>query len=294
MRKILSVLICLMLLCSLAVSASAEGLAVTFTDDSLPEIGGKLTVDKYAMLDSGNITAEMYNALLEGYVLYSWYKDGKLTQEGIGADAISYKVTDSDAGCTLYVAVSFYGDSSFQESIKCGEAVSGKLTVTGPAPRITTKNLPAATVGKDYYVRLECSDPDAVFSEVMGSQLTEFGMCLTQHGEIEGTPAKAGNCHVNILAVSEGGGENSVSFDITVSAAPVQDETTEPSAAQESTAPSAAQETDPEETKAPVPAPEVPEDTKAFPWWGYLLIILGGITTGIGIAFIFIKLKKKL
>jgi hypothetical protein len=30
-----------------------------------------------------------------------------------------------------------------------------------------------------------------------------------------------------------------------------------------------------------------------FPWWGYAVIILGGITAGIGIALILIKRKKK-
>ena len=220
MKRILSTTICLLLLFSLAMPAFAAGLTVTFTADSLPEVGGTLTVDKSALLDNGSITAEMYNALLEGNVIYSWYKNGTVTQEGTGADALSYELTLSEQGCTIYVKVSFYEDDSFQESKKCGEAISGEITVTSPAPEITTKSLAAATVGTAYYVRLECSDPDAVFSEIMGSQLTEFGLYLTQHGEIEGTPSKAGNCHINVLAVSEGGGENSVSFDLTVNDTP--------------------------------------------------------------------------
>lgn len=219
-KRILCVLSCLLLLCCLALPAQATGLTVTFTSDSLPEVGGQLTVDRTAMLSSGSITSEEYNALLEGNVIYSWYKNEMLTQEGTAAaDAQTYQLTLSDQGCTIYVKVSFYADSSFQESKKCGEAVSGKLTITGAAPKITTTSLPGATVGKAYYVRLECTDGDAVFSEIMGSQLSEFGLYLTQHGEIEGTPTKTGNCHVNVLAMSEGGGEDSVSFDITVKAA---------------------------------------------------------------------------
>ena len=287
MKKILSLFVCLLLVLGLVTSAFAAGLTVPFTFDSLPEVGGTLTVDKNAMLDSGSITSELYNALLEGNVIYSWYKNGVLTQEGTGGDSNSYKVTLSDQGSTVYVKVSFYEDSSFQESKKCGEAVSKEVTIIGPAPEITTKSLDEATVGEKYYVKLECSDPDGVFSEIMGSQLSEFGLCLTQHGEIEGTPTKTGNCHINVLVVSEGGGENSVSFDLTVKAE------TEPSQATTATTPTTTPHTETESTtQTQTQTPATPKE-EAFPWWGYGVIILGGITTGIGITFILIKRKKK-
>ncbi|MBR4057913.1 MAG: hypothetical protein IKK00_07265 [Oscillospiraceae bacterium] len=300
MKKFLSALICLLLLCTLAMPAFAAGLTITFTDDSLPEVGGTLTVDEKAMLEDGSITADIYNALLEGNVIYSWYKNDMLTQEGTAGSSNSYPLTLSDQGCTIYVVASFFEDSSFQPAKQCGEATSAKITVTGPAPRITTSALPDATVGKAYYIRLECSDADAVFSEIMGSQLSEFGLCLTQHGEIEGTPTKSGNCHVNVHAASEGGGEDSVSYDITVKAAPpaVEVEITTQSL------PEATPAATPDATSDPAPATpsaEPPQQTQTpngyqedavFPWWGYLLVILGGITTGIGIALIFIKLKK--
>ena len=115
----------------------------------------------------------------------------------------------------------------------------------------------------------------------MGCQLSEFGLCLTQHGEIEGAPTKTGNCHINVLVVSEGGGENSVSFDLTVKAQ------TEP----ESTN-SVPSETSPAETQPQTQIPTTPKEN-TFPWWGYAVIILGGMTAGIGIAFILIKRKKK-
>ena len=292
-KHLFSLLLCFILFAGfVAIPVFAAGLTVPFTSDSLPEVGGTLTVDKNAMLDSGSITAELYNALLEGNVIYSWYKNGTLTQEGTGADANAYKVTLSDQGCTIYVKVSFYEDGSFQESKKCGEAVSKEVTIIGPTPEITTKSLADATVGKEYYVKLECSDPDAVFSEFMGCQLGEFGLCLTQHGEIEGTPTKAGNCHINIQIVSEGGGENSVSFDLTVKAEADPPQTT----------PTTTPETEPEHTNgAPSEAPSAEPQTQipaapkeeTFPWWGYGVIILGGVVVGIGIAFILIKRKKK-
>ncbi len=297
MKKSLSLFVCLLLVLSLAIPAFAAGLTVPFTDDSIPEVGGTLTVDKNAMLDSGSITSEMYNALLEGNVIYSWYKNGMLTQEGTGVDANSYKVTPSDQGSTIYVKVSFYEDSSLQETKKCGETVSKEVTIIGPTPQITTQSLSDAVVGKAYYIRLECSDPDGVFSEIMGSQLSEFGLCLTQHGEIEGTPTKAGNCHINIQIVSEGGGENSVSFDLTVKAE------TEPPQTKPTSPPTTTPVTEPEhtncapseaplaETQPQISTPDTPKED-AFPWWGYAVIILGGITAGVGIAFIWIKQKK--
>lgn len=66
MKRILSVSICLLLLFSLTIPTFAAGLTITFTADSLPKVGGTLTVDKNALMDNDSITAEMYNALLEG------------------------------------------------------------------------------------------------------------------------------------------------------------------------------------------------------------------------------------
>ena len=296
MRRFVSILICLLLLLGLAIPAFAAGVTVTFTDDSLPEVGGTLTVDKNALMNNDSITADMYNALLEGNVIYSWYKNGALTQEGTGADALSYQLSLSDQGCTFYVKVSFYEDDSFQESKKCGEAVSSEITVTSPAPEITTKSLSDATVGTEYYIKLECSDPDAVFSEFMGSQLSEFGLCLTQHGEIEGTPTKAGNCHINVLVVSEGGGENSFSFDLMVNAAPTGTEPAPTASESNPTQPPASAPTDATDSTqdtTDVAQPGNGDNRQDFPWWGYLVIAVGGIAVGIGIAFVFVKLKKK-
>lgn len=295
MKKFVLILICLLLL-SLAIPAFAAGVTVTFTADSLPEVGGTLTVDKNALMNNDSITADMYNALLEGNVIYSWYKNGTLTQEGTGADALSYQLTLSDQGCTFYVKVSFYEDDSFQESKKCGEAVSAEIVVTSPAPEIITQSLPNATVGTAYYVKLECSDPDAVFSEFMGSQLSEFGLHLTQHGEIEGTPTKEGNCHINVLVVSEGGGENSVSFDLTVNVAPSGTETVPTPPTSDPIQPPASAPTDATESTQDTTDVEHPGDqdnSQDFPWWGYAVIAVGGIAVGIGIAFVFVKLKKK-
>lgn len=212
MKRFTSILLCLVLLCALAVPVLADGVPVIFTSDSAPEPGRSLTVDKTAMMNHGSITSEAYNALLEGTVIYRWYRNEVLVLEGTTAN--SYQVRTDDQGCSLYVTVAFYSSSNYLEQV--GSATSQKFQVDFPAPTVTTKSLPNATVGQKYYVRLECDDGDAVFSEFMGSQLSEFGLTLTQHGEIEGTPTKAGNCHVNIVVQGVGGGEDSVSYDITV------------------------------------------------------------------------------
>lgn len=296
MKRILSVSICLLLLFSLAIPTFAVGLTITFTADSLTEVGGTLIVDKNALMDNGSITAEMYNALLEGNVIYSWYKNGIVTKEGTGADALSYQLTVSDQGCTFYVKISFYEDDSFQESKKCGEALSAEIAIVGSAPEIITQSLANATVGTEYYIRLECSDPDAVFSEFMGSQLSEFGLCLTQHGEIEGTPTKPGNCHINILVVSEGGGENSVSFDLTVNTAPSGTEPDPPTPTGDPTQMPASDPTDTIENTqdtTDVDTPSGQGSEQNFPWWCYAIIALGGIGIGIGTTLVFVKIKKK-
>ena len=71
---------------------------------------------------------------------------------------------------------------------------------------------------------------------------------------------------------------------------PVTDPGKEPGTEPESTN-SAPSEAIPAETQPQTQRPAAPKE-EAFPWWGYAVIILGGITAGIGIAFILIKRKK--
>ena len=56
MRKFVSKLICLLLLLGLAMPTFAAGVTVTLTADSLPEVGGTLTVDTNALMNNGSIT----------------------------------------------------------------------------------------------------------------------------------------------------------------------------------------------------------------------------------------------
>lgn len=275
MRKTICVLIGVVLLLSLVFPVMGAGLTVVFTSDSKAEPGSSLTVDKGAMLDHANNSSETYNAMLDGSVVYRWYKDGKPVQEG--KKKHSYKVTKADLGSTVYVEILYYGDLDL--TVEYGSVKSEVFTVTdpnaAPAPSITTKSLPEATVGKPYTVKLECTDGDARFSEFMGSQLFEFGLTLTQHGEIEGTPTKSGNCHINVSVTGEGG-EDSVSYDLSVTEAP-----------KETIAPT--------ETTAPVtPTDDPPADHKLeLSWWGILLIVIASVGLGVGMTVMLVNKKSK-
>lgn len=103
-------------------------------------------------------------------------------------------------------------------------------------PKITTTSLPEATVGKDYYKKLECTDGDAVFTEYYNpgkpNQLKESGLYITQHGELEGKPSKAGTYTFTICAAGEGG-EGYATFTLTVKDAEVATEPTQEAVAPE-------------------------------------------------------------
>lgn len=96
-------------------------------------------------------------------------------------------------------------------------------------PEITTKSLPEATVGKDYYAKLNCTDGDASFGEYYNpgkpNQLKESGLYITQHGELEGKPTKAGTYTFTICAAGEGG-EGYATYTLVVKEA--KEEPTEP------------------------------------------------------------------
>lgn len=83
-------------------------------------------------------------------------------------------------------------------------------------PEIRDAAIPDGKVGQSYYVKLDCSDPDVVFS-LFRSSLPD-GLTLTQHGEIEGTPTKAGFWHVVIKVTPEAGEDyaNTKEFEITI------------------------------------------------------------------------------
>lgn len=301
MKKLLNIFLVAALVSVLALPVFAADLPAVFTEDSKAIPGNHMIVDKTAMLDHGSNTADTYNAMLEGNVIYCWYKNGKIHCSGTEATAASYEILQEDVGSQMYLVMEYYSDASYKTLV--GTAESEKFTVMGAdIPEITTKSLPDATVGEAYYVKLECTDGDAAFSEFMGSQLSEFGLTLTQHGEIEGTPTKSGNCHVNIAVKGEGG-ENSFSYDITVNKqealtlAPTQ--ATETTAATEE----APTEETVDETKKSSQKPSKnrkdeddwegeDEEVTEPDWWVIVVVAVVAAGAGAGVAVWLVKRKS--
>lgn len=216
MKRILCMALCLMLVMALAAPAMAAAPEIIFTSGSKFEAGGTVTVDKSETLLStyNNGTSDIYNAYLEGNVQYYWMRNGEYY-----ADGPSLKLKESDKGCEFYCMAALYSDADHTQ--QCGTIYSRKFTVPGGSntasiPDITTKSIPNGKVGEYYYQKLECTDPDVTYS-LFRSSLPD-GLTLTQHGEIEGTPTKAGFWYVVVMATPEAGADyaNTAEYEITI------------------------------------------------------------------------------
>ena len=208
MKKIACGILCLCLLIGLTIPVLATELQLPFTDDSSFVVGGTVSIDKYKLLDDGNILAEQYSAVLEGRVQYYWFRN-----EECWSDGLSYTLQEADQGYTFYCMAAMYEDIDHTQQF--ATVYSASFTVPSiELPEITTESLKSGVVGEDYYLKLDCTDPDVVF-ELLQSSLPD-GLYLTQHGEIEGTPTKAGYWYVVIHIQDEFGVENTKEFEMTV------------------------------------------------------------------------------
>ena len=202
MKRIISFLLCVMLLASLAVPVSAASPEIIFTDESFYHPGFTMEVDRGATLTScyNNGTSDIYNAYLEGNVRYFWMRDGRHY-----ADGPKLTIEESYRGSEFCCVAELYADANHYQYV--GTIYIETFTVPAaeePAiPEITTTQLPNAVVGQEYYFQLECTDPDVTY-QLFRSSLPD-GLNLTQHGEIEGTPTKAGFWYVVIMATPEAG-----------------------------------------------------------------------------------------
>ena len=203
MKRIISFLLCVMLLASLTVPVSAASPEIIFTADSGFTPGCTVTVDTGETLLScyNNGTSDIYNAYLEGDVQYYWMRN-----DSYYADGPSITIREEDRCCSFYCMAALYADEDHIQQI--GTIYSDSFFVPNDLvepeiPEITTTQLPNAVVGQEYYFQLECTDPDVTYS-LFRSSLPD-GLYLTQHGEIEGTPTKAGFWYVVIMATPEAG-----------------------------------------------------------------------------------------
>ena len=201
MKRLLSICLCLMLLSALVIPVSAADPEIIFTDESFYHPGFTMEVDTgETLMSCYNSISDIYNAYLEGFVNYTWFRDGVPFMEGS-----SMYITESHRGHTFYLAADLYNNAELTDFV--GTIYSQSFTVPAAEkptiPEITTKQLPNAVVGQEYYFKLECTNPDVTY-QLFRSSLPD-GLYLTQHGEIEGTPTKAGMWYVVIMATPEAG-----------------------------------------------------------------------------------------
>ena len=212
MRKIISVCLMLALVLSLSVAVFAAGAQVKFTSASTFKVGGSAEVDVLATCQSvmqGNPTSDMYNAALEQNIDVMWRCSN-------GPDKYGSPITwtADDAGKEYVCRVGFYADKAKTEFVDYIDS-SAFTVAAGQTLKFITTELHDAVKGESYYVQVATTDSKAVFSEIMGSELSSFGLTLHSNGIIDGTPTKTGNCHINLLATGPSG-EDSASFDLTV------------------------------------------------------------------------------
>ncbi len=201
-----------------------RGEKIVFTDASVFDVGGTVKVDRNKTFDRiiSNGTSDEYNAFLEGNVQYYWMRNGIYHSDGN-----TLKITEKDKGCEFYCVGALYSDADHTQ--QCATIVSKKFTVPNPTiPEITTSALPNGKVGEAYYYKLDCTDPDVTYS-LFRSSLPD-GLTLTQHGEIEGTPTKAGMWYVVVMVTPEAGADyaNTKEFEFTIEAKAPVAETTPP------------------------------------------------------------------
>mgnify|MGYP003290674656 CR=1 FL=1 len=201
MKRVFTMILCLLLMAAWAVPVSAAEPEIIFTDESFYHPGFTMEVDKgETLMSCYNSISDIYNAYLEGFVKYTWFRDGVPFMEGG-----SMYITESHRGHTFYLAADLYSDADLTDFV--GTIYSQSFTVPEAEkptiPEITTTQLPNAVVGQEYYFQLECTDPDVTYS-LFRSSLPD-GLNLTQHGEIEGTPTKEGMWYVVIMATPEAG-----------------------------------------------------------------------------------------
>lgn len=212
MRKIISVCLMLALVLSLSVAVFAAGAQVKFTSASTFKVGSSAEVDVLATCSSvmdGNPTSDMYNAALEQNIDVMWRCSNGPDKYG---NPITW--TADDAGKEYVCRVSFYADKAKTEFVDYIDS-SAFTVAAGQTLKFITTELHDAVKGESYYVQVATTDSKAVFSEIMGSELSSFGLTLHSNGIIDGTPTKTGNCHINLLATGPSG-EDSASFDLTV------------------------------------------------------------------------------
>lgn len=228
MKKILSLLLVILMLTGFAMPVSAATMKVCFTDDSSFVSGGVVTVDIMKTMTSissdPSCTSDVYNAYLEGFVDYGWWRNDSYYKSGI-----SIQLTDADKGCQFQCIAYLFSDA--EKTQQCGVVSSDKFSVpnTGnPAltPTITTTELPTATLNVYYDFQIQCSDKNATFELFRSPDFDKTGLTLSSTGRLTGTPKNEGIFVFTVMTTNADGGEDTRSFEFHVTKAAAEPDIT--------------------------------------------------------------------
>ena len=309
MKKSFFTLLCIFAMILTLLPAGAytqEEIPVIFTSDSEAVEGGKLTVDIRAMTD---YDATIYNAWLEGDVVYEWHKDDIIVLENT---TNTYEFTAEDVGHEFYVLVTCWDYTMKSENIN---VVAANVPID---PVILTKSIPEAVAGKEYYAKIECADPDATFGIYYNpgrdNEFEETGLTLSENGEITGVPTKEGKYGFTIASYGEAG-EGYVVLELVVFAS-TDDESSQDSSgvadeSEEQSAEASADESteNSEEDSAPalseaesLPVSESESEgsgsreseteKSSMPWWSLVIVAVAALAVGVGGTLAVVKKKK--
>ena len=150
MKRLLSLLLCLILLTTLVVPASAAAPEIIFTDESFYHPGFTMEVDQDATGESifDNGSDSELEAYLCGNIQYYWMRN-----DSYYADGPSITIREEDRCCEFYCMAAIYADEDHIQQI--GTIYSEKFFVPNDLvepefPEITTTQLPNAVVGQEY------------------------------------------------------------------------------------------------------------------------------------------------
>ncbi len=206
MKKLIGILLAVSLLICLAVPAMATDMEILFTPGSSAETGSFLEIDFNAMMADSRVTADIYNAILEGNYEIYWYRDASFysTQPRVNFSA-------EDTGISYSVEIRFYGDAAC--TVLWATLYSPDFIISSKEPPMVlyTTHVNDGAVDMYYSFQFEASDPDATFSLFRSS--APDGLTLEPDGTLSGVPTKAGVYVMNVVAKGVGG-EASYSYEI--------------------------------------------------------------------------------
>ena len=243
-----------------------------------------------------------------------------------GAETGDYMFCDtSNIGTRYYVCgITTSGGGMAYSSAVAVNVV--EKTTTVEKPEIQTQSLPDATVGTQYSVQLQCSDPNAEFfayNDLNTQNDLQDGswLGLSVDGWLIGTPDKEGTYSFSVCAMGEGGEDYAV-YTLNVVQPPMAEtsvptetiaQTTEASAettvsvqtenietettileTQKPANETTEKQFDSEETTGETPAVTQQETkNKGIPWWVLVIVAFIGAGAGVGTAVLLIRKNKK-